>query len=227
MTPDAHRLMGCVDGHRGWPHWHDNGNLPDVEVSDYRAWLPYAEDGNVRVDLIGAVELARLHSRDFQAQKETLFLSALDVTAERFRFNAQFYGGNATNYVGTGAFRNGGTSSSLLSTESNIRMQKAFTAGGTLLVGLANSIVWQVSGQGSTVNSSLANFAFSQPLLQFAGRPRVMEQLTRSERNLLYNVRQYDRFRQGFYLDVTAGTGISASLQRAGGLFGEIGRAHV
>lgn len=221
--PDAHRLMGCVDGHRGWPHWHDNGNLPDVEVSDYRAWLPYAEDGNVRVDLIGAVELARLHSRDFQAQKETLFLSALDVTAERFRFNAQFYGGNATNYVGTGAFRNGGTSSSRLSTASNIQMQKAFTAGGTLLVGLANSIVWQVSGQGSTVNSSLANFAFSQPLLQFAGRPRVMEQLTRSERNLLYNVRQYDRFRQGFYLDVTAGTGISASLQRAGGLFGGSG----
>ena len=221
--PDAHRLMGCVDGHRGWPHWHDNGNLPDVEVSDYRAWLPYAADGNVRVDLIGAVELARLHSRDFQAQKETLFLSALDVTAERFRFNAQFFGGNSTNYVGTGAFRNGGTGSSLLGKESHIRMQKAFTAGGTLLVGLANSIVWQVSGQGSTVNSSLANFAFSQPLLQFAGRPRVMEQLTRSERNLLYNVRQYDRFRQGFYLDVTAGTGISASLQRAGGLFGGSG----
>jgi hypothetical protein len=221
--PDANRLMENVGGHRGWPHWHRDGDLPDVEVSDYRAWLPYAEDGNVRVDLTGAIELARLHSRDYQAQKETLFLSALDVTAERFRFNAQFYGGNATNYVGTGAFRNGGTSSSLLSTESHIQMQKAFTAGGTLLVGLANSIVWQFSGSGSTVNSSLANFAFSQPLLQFAGRPRIMEELTRSERNLLYNVRQYDRFRQGFYLDVTAGTGIAASLQRAGGLFGGSG----
>ena len=221
--PDSNRLMDNVAGHRGWPHWHRDGDLPDVEVSDYRAWLPYADDGNVRVDLAGAIELARLHSRDFQAQKETLFLSALDVTAERFRFNSQFYGGSATNYVGTGAFRNGGTSSSLLSTESNIRMQKAFTTGGTLLVGLANSIVWQFSGSGSTVNSSLANFAFSQPLLQYAGRPRIMEELTRAERNLLYNVRQYDRFRQGFYLDVTAGTGISGSLQRAGGLFGGSG----
>jgi len=221
--PDAHRLMECVDGHRGWPHWHRDGDLPDVEVSDYRAWLPYTSEGTIRIDLTGAVELARLHSRDYQAQKETLFLSALDVTAERFRFNAQFYSGNATNYVGTGAFRNGGFSSSLLSTESNIQMQKAFTAGGTLVVGLLNSVVWQFSGQGSTLNSSLANFAFSQPLLQYAGRPRIMEELTRAERNLLYNVRQFDRFRQGFYLDVAAGTGINASLQRAGGLFGGSG----
>jgi hypothetical protein len=221
--PDAHRLMECVDGHRGWPHWQDDGELPDVEASDYRAWLPYADDGTVRVDLVGAIDLARLHSRDYQAQKETLFLSALDVTAERFRFDAQFFAGNSTQYIGTGAVRNGGTSSSLLSTNSNIQMQKAFTAGGTLLVGLANSVIWQFSGQGSTFNGSLANVAFSQPLLQFAGRPRIMEELTRAERNLLYNVRQYDRFQQGFYLDVTAGTGVNASLQRAGGLFGGSG----
>jgi len=221
--PDAHRLMECVDGHRGWKHWHDDGDLLDVEINDYRAWLPYAQNGMVEVDLSGALELARLHSRDYQAQKETLYLSALDVTAERFRFDAQFYGGNATVYRGTGAFRNGGVDSSLLSTVSDIEMRRAFTAGGTLLVGLANSIVWQFSGQGSTLNTSLANFAFSQPLLQYAGKPRIMEQLTRSERNLLYNVRQYERYRQGFYLDITAGTGVNASVQRAGGLFGGSG----
>ncbi len=215
--PDAHRLMQFVGGHRGWPHWHDNGDLPDVEVHDYRSTLPFAEDGKIRVDLPGALDLARLHSRDFQLQKEILFLTALDVTAERFRFIAQFYGGNFTQYTGIGAFANGGQSSSLLVTNSHIRMQKAFTAGGTLLVGLANSVIWQFSGQGSTTNLSLANFAFSQPLLQFAGRPRIMEELTRVERSLLYNIRQFDRFRQGFYLDVTAGTGTAATLTRAGG----------
>ena len=221
--PDAHRLMQFVGGHRGWRHWHDDGDLPDVEVNDYRSWLPYAEDGKIRVDLPGAMELARLHSRDYQLQKETLFLTALDVTAERFRFMAQFYGGNFTQYTGIGGFANGRQSSSQLETNSHIRMQKAFTAGGTLLVGLANSVIWQFSGQGSATNLSLANFAFSQPLLQYAGKPRIMEELTRVERSLLYNVRQFDRFRQGFYLDVTAGTGTSATLTRAGGLFGGSG----
>lgn len=221
--PDAHRLMECVDGHRGWKYWHKDGDLADVETSDYRAWLPFAEDGTIPVDLAGALDLARLHSRDYQAQKEALFLSALDVTAERFRFDAQFYGGNVTLYRGTGAYRNGGFSSSMLSTVSDIEMRKAFTAGGTLLIGLANSIVWQFSGQGSTLNTSLANFAFSQPLLQYAGKPRIMEQLTRSERNLLYNARQFNRYQQGFYLDITAGTGTAASVQRTGGLFGGSG----
>ena len=94
--PDSNRLMQSVAGHRGYPRWHCDGDLPDVETSDYRAWLPYADDGKVRVDLIGTVELARLHSRDYQGQLETLYLSALDVTAERFRFYSQFYGGNVT-----------------------------------------------------------------------------------------------------------------------------------
>ncbi|MEK6257144.1 MAG: hypothetical protein AABP62_00875 [Planctomycetota bacterium] len=221
--PDSHRLMECVDGHRGWPHWHKDGDLADVEVSDYRAWLPYDTDGRVRVDLGGAIELARLHSREYQAQMETLYLSALDVTAERFRFQSQFFGGNATQFTSLGRIRNGGTSSSLLTTDTDLQMRKLSTTGGTLIVGLANSIVWEFSGQDTSVNSSLLNFAISQPLLQFAGRPRVMEILTRSERSLLANVRQFDRYRQGFYLDLATGNAVGSGLSRTGGLFGGSG----
>lgn len=221
--PDSHRLMECVDGHRGWRHWERNGNLADVEVSDYRAWLPTDGEGHVRVDLGGAVELARLHSRDYQSQLETLYLSALDVTAERFRFQAQFFGGNATQFSSIGRIRNGGDDASILSTESGLRMRQFTTTGGTIAVGLANSIVWQFSGADTNLHTSLLSFAISQPLLQYAGRPRIMETLTRSERNLLANVRQYVRFRQGFYLDVTTGSGGGGGLQRAGGLFGGSG----
>ena len=221
--PDSHRLMECVDGHPGWSRWEDNGVLPDVEVSNYRAWLPKDDEGRVRVDLGGAVDLARLHSRDYQSQLETLYLSALDVTAERFRFQTQFFGGNATQFSSLGRIRNGGDDASILSNESHLRLQRFTTTGGTFAAGLANSIVWQFSGQDTNVHSSLLNFAISQPLLQFAGKARVMETLTRSERNLLANVRQYDRFRQGFYLDVATGNGGGGGLQRAGGLFGGSG----
>ncbi len=221
--PESHRLMECVDGHRGWRHWERNGVLADVEVSDYRAWLPMDDEGHVRVDLGGAVDLARLHSRDYQSQLETLYLSALDVTAERFRFQTQFFGGNATQFSSIGRIRNGGDDASILSTESGLRMRQFTTTGGTFAVGLANSIVWQFSGPDTNMTTSLLSFAISQPLLQYAGRPRIMETLTRSERNLLANVRQYDRFRQGFYLDVTTGTGGGGGLTRAGGLFGGSG----
>jgi hypothetical protein len=220
---DSSRLMECVDGHRGWPHWHKDGDLPDVEVNDYQTWLPGETDGKIRLDLGGAVDLSRLHSRDYQSQLETLYLSALDVTAERFAFNVQFYGGNTSHYAGLGPLFNSGIRSNSLTTTTGLQAQKLFTTGGSLMVGAANSIVWQFSGNQTTVNSSLLNFALSQPLLQFAGRPRVLERLTRAERSLLGNVRQYERYRQGFYLAVATGNPNSSSLQRAGGIFGGSG----
>ena len=221
--PDSHRLMECVAGHRGWKHWEKDGVLDDVEVTDFRSSLPYDTDGKVRVDLKGALELARLHSRDYQLQLETMYLSALDVTASRFAFNFQFYGGNSTQYLGLGSLMNGGTRSNTLTTTDNLQINRAFVTGGTLITGIANSIVWQFGGGQSTVNSSLLNFALSQPLLQYAGRPRIMEVLTRSERGLLGNLRQFERYRQGFYLNVATGSGGSNSVVRIGGLSGGSG----
>lgn len=219
--PDSHRLMECVDGHTGWSHWEDNGVLPDVEVSNYRAWLPQDDEGRVRVDLGGAVDLARLHSRDYQSQLETLYLSALDVTAERFQFQTQFFGGNVTELSGLGSLRKGGQDE--INSTSNPNLKRMTTTGGTITAELVNTIVWQLSGKDTTMHSSLLNFAIKQPLLQFAGKARIMETLTRSERSLLANVRQYDRYRQGFYLDVATGNGGGGGLQRAGGLFGGSG----
>ncbi len=222
--PDSARLMESVAGHRGWKYWHRDGDLADVEVNDYAACLPYDEQGRIRVDQVGAFELARRHSRDFQQQTETLYLSALDVTAERFRFQTQFFGGNATEYSEVGSVFNGGANSRMVTSATGIRAERFFTTGSTLVVGLANTIMWQFAGPDTYSNTSIANFAFSQPLLQFAGKPRIMETLTRAERNLLANVRSFDRYQQGFYLDVTTGTGTGgAGLQRAGGLFGGSG----
>ncbi len=221
--PDSHRLMQCVDGHDGWSHWEDNGVLPDVETNQFREWLPKDSDGRVRVDLAGAIGLARLHLREYQSQLETLYLSALDVTAERFRFETQFFGGNGTQFTSLGRIRNGGSDANLLTNDADFSLRRFTTTGGTFAAGLANSIVWQFSGNDTSTNTSLLNFAISQPLLQFAGKARVMELLTRSERSLLANVRQYDRFRQGFYLSVATGNGGGGNLQRAGGFFGGSG----
>ena len=220
--PDSHRLMEVVDGHRGWPHWDDDGVLDDVEVNDYRSCLPYDADGRIKLDLRGTMELARLHSRDYQLQLESLYLSAVDVSAERFAFNAQFYGGNTSTYTGIGALFSGGPSSAA-STTTNPFFTKMFTTGGTLVVGLANSIVWQFSPTRTTTNVSMLNFALSQPLLQYAGRPRILERLTLVERNLLENVRQYGRYRQGFYLAIATGNPNANFVGRIGGLGGGSG----
>ncbi|MGC3966147.1 MAG: hypothetical protein QM775_01875 [Pirellulales bacterium] len=210
MAPDdpvAHTRMHCVDGKRGWRKWHKYGEVDAVDDQHWRAFLPYDEQGNVLLDRQAAVQIALMNSRNYQRELEDLYLSALDVTFERFRFDSQFFFNNGTLFTTVGPNRpvGGGGSSSILTTDTDFRVNKLYAGGGQLVVDFANSVVWQFAGNDTNTNVSFLNFNFAQPLLRFAGRARVLERLTLAERSLIYNVRQMEQYRQGFYAQVVTG----------------------
>ncbi|NOZ40047.1 MAG: TolC family protein, partial [Planctomycetes bacterium] len=185
--------------------------------------------GQVVLDLQGAVELALLESPRYQSQLEELYLSALDVTFERFRFDTQFFGGSSIFFTADGKQRSGtGASSSLLnvspSTPGNrLRAQKLTATGGQMAVGLANSLVWQFAGPDDYSSNTILDFSLFQPLLRAGGRGRVLERLTISERSLLANVRQMERFRRNFYVSIFSGRDPGQGPSRRGGFFGGSG----
>lgn len=224
--PDAHRFMHCVDGKRGWPFWEDNGERSDVDNPAWMEYLQFDEDGKLVISGDDAVRLGLIHSREYQAELEQLYLSALDVSFERFRFDNQGFAGWQTFFTADGPLRGGGQSSSILQTGTfsngprGWAVQKAYTTGSTLVVGLANSLVWQFSGPDNYNGSTLIDFALVQPLLRNAGRDRIMERLTVSERTLLYNVRSMEQYRQGFYLQVMVGANPGTGPSRRGGVLG-------
>ncbi|MCA9198014.1 MAG: TolC family protein [Planctomycetales bacterium] len=227
--PTSHQLMHCVDCRKGWPHWHDNGNIDDIENPYWQSSLGLNEDGILALDADQAVRLALVHSSNFQSQLEELYLSALDVSFERFRFDHQFFGGYSTFFTADGRNRNGdGESSSVLALSTfpasrGIRMNKLYTTGAELVVGFANSLVWQFAGPNTYDSTTLLDFTLVQPLLRGAGRARVMERLTIAERTLLANVRQMERFRRGFYLEIVTGRDAGNGPSRRGGFFGGSG----
>lgn len=209
MPPDdpvSHQLMHRVDGKKGWPHWHDNGDTFYVENPFWRAYLPRDERGVVVLDRSKAVELALVHSRDYQRNLENLYLSALNVTAERFRFDVQFFGGNSTFFTADGPDRSPAGSISRMNVDTDAQARKLTATGAELLVGFANSLVWQFSGSDSYASASILNFSILQPLLRTGGRAVVLESLTQAERALLANIRQMARYQKGFYLQVVTGT---------------------
>ncbi|NQU24512.1 MAG: TolC family protein, partial [Candidatus Nealsonbacteria bacterium] len=206
MPPDdpvAHQLMHCVDCKPGWPCWHRNGETPWVENPAWRAYLPQDDQGRVVLDRAGAMRLALLHSPEYQQQLEDLYLSALTVTLERFRFDTQFFGDNATFFTTDGPARVTG-SSSQLNTDTNLQMRKFFATGGDLVVGMANSLVWQFAGPDTYSANTLLDFSLVQPLLRAGGRDVVLESLTETERDLLASIRSVERFRRTFYTQITA-----------------------
>ena len=224
--PTSHRYMHCVDGKPGWPRWHANGDRTDLENGSWRDRIgDFAEitpGGAIRLDLPTAVRLAYLNSLDWQDQLETLYLSALDVSTERFRFDVQLFGGNDTAYANRGPLNAAGASTTW-TTISSLRARKYFASAGTLTVGFINSVMWQFAGPDKYNNVSLVNFNLIQPLLQRAGRSIALEPLTIVERALLANLRTLQFYRQGFFLQVAFGGATPQQLQRRGGFFGGTG----
>lgn len=223
--PASNQYMQCVDGRRGYPMWEAAGLTNTAENPVWWQYLPLDENGVLQLNSENAVRIALLHSPEYQQQLETLFLSALDVSSERFQFDTQFFGGASTSYTAFGDGRTGQSGSQMaVGLDSNGRrdasLQRAFATGGNLVVGVANSIVWELSGPNSQSAITVLDFALLQPLLRGAGRDRVLERLTLAERRLLANVRSFERFRREFFLNITTGRNISTRVQRSGGVFG-------
>lgn len=247
MPPDdpaSHQYMREVDGIEGWDYWDDFGTRSSLENPGWRdalgEYMDVDESGAVRLDVSSALQLAYIHSSSHQRQLETLYLSALDVTEERFRLDTQFFGGSDTVYNHNGKlvpaslqFDPGSgqyvVSPPFESVESNrlsvgrrggsnsLEARRRFATAGDLLAGFANSFVVEFTGNNASLSASLANFAFIQPLLRGAGRDVALESLTFVERALLANLRAYRQFRQGFYTNVAIGELGVIGPQRRGG----------
>ncbi|OYV82956.1 MAG: hypothetical protein B7Z73_16665, partial [Planctomycetia bacterium 21-64-5] len=246
--PYGHVYMHRVHGKRGAPWWHVNGELPQLPNPGWRQRLAeYCQmtpEGAVKLDLAGAVALSYIHQPSHRMQLETLYLSALDVSAERFRFNLQVYPGAGLSFLRAGQAQNGVTATPASPghpaivvprsqlTQSNgaapgasAVLSKEFVTGGTLLVNFANSFVWQLAGPHTNATNSLINMSLVQPLLSGGGRIITMETLTLAERTLLANLRWYERWRQAWFLYMAVGTNTTGSNQvtRKGGAFGGTG----
>ena len=225
--PTSHRYMRCVDGKPGHPFWDENGHTPFVANPDWLGYLPRNEQQAVELDMERAVQLSLVHSSEFQQQKETLYLSALDVSLERFGFDSQAFAGWSSFFRSQGRLAPGGSQSSLnfdRASASN-QIRKLGITGTNFVVGLANSIIWNFSGPNTQTASSLINFSLVQPLLRGAGQARILESLTQAERTLLANVRQLERFRRGFYLSIVTGRNAGAGPSRGGDFLSEPGGA--
>ncbi len=224
MPPDdpaAHEFMHCVDGKRGWPFWHDDGDTANVENPAWPAYFQFNDQGILTISSEDAVRIALLNSPNYQQNLEQLYLSALDVSFERFRFDTQGFAGYETFFTADGRLRGGGNSRSVF--EANTRtwqLQRAFTTGSDLVVGFANSLVWQFSGPDDYSTNTLLDFALFQPLLRNAGRERILERLTIAERGLLNNVRSMEQYRQGFYINIVTGRNAGQGPSRSGGVIG-------
>ena len=227
----SHQYMKVLNGKKGYPLWDVNGKTNTAENPIWWQYLPLDERGVLVLDADTAVRTAVLHNTVYQSEIETLYLSALDVSTERFFLGNQLFAGYTTVYTADGALRRGagGNSSSSLNASTFSRgvrpvaLRRQFTNGADMIIGFANSMTWQFAGPDTQSATTLVDLSLIQPLLRGGGRDLIMERLTLAERTLLYNVRSFERYRTGFYTTITVGRAAEPGPTRRGGLFGGAG----
>lgn len=222
--PRSNRYMQMVDGKKGYPLWEANGRTNTAENPQWWNTLPLDSRGVLVLDMNEAVRMALLHSSSYQRNMEEVYLSALDVSSERFLLDSQFFAGWQSSVARNGSRISSPDGSTLLTTgPTGVRMSKMSATGADLLVGFANSMTWQLIGTNDYSSNSLLNFSLIQPLLRQGGRDVVLERLTLAERALLANVRAMERYRREFYVSIATGRPTQTNPARRGGVFGGAG----
>ena len=169
---------------------------PDKEAAEKHDGVPPVP-GAIRLSLRDALELAARHSREYQTEKERLYLAALALTAERYRWRPRWSGtltAEGTEGEGSDGWKGG----------ANFSVSQLLALGGEITVGLATDLVRYTQGGPTHSATSLLTIEVLQPLWRNAGRRVALENLTQAERNALYAVRDFERFRKSFCVDVTS-----------------------
>ena len=177
--------------------------LPQMEsTADFLGEAGTLELGAYQISLRKALELGTKHNRNYQTRKETVYLSALGLTLARYDFAPIFSAEGAYNENTARKVTEEGVNKT---TESSLPLKIGFNRllrGGTRLMADFTTDFLQFFTQRRSPSRVTARVM--QPLLRGRGYLVTMENLTQSERNVMYSLRDFVRFRQEFTVQVAA-----------------------
>ena len=196
--------------------WQDDfGQKTNYTVSDYN---DPASPNNVEIadiipesgviNLQQAVEIATNFNRDYQTQKESLYLSALSLTGTRYSYALQWFGtidGTYTDDKSTGGTGRNDYDDVTIETSTGAQTAEktGFLLDGVLFhAGIAIDWVRFLTGDPRTTLGSVLSGDVAVPLLGAGAGKVARENLTQAERDVLYRIRSFNRYRKTFVVGI-------------------------
>lgn len=152
-----------------------------------------------QLSLAEAVAIATARNRDYQQQKENLYLSALDLTLFRHNFARQWFGTIDGDYTDRDE-----DSDDTLSAGGGFGFNQLLADGTRISTSIATDWARFLTGSPEETLTSVLSATISKPLLRGAGKEIAMESLTQSERNVLYQIRSFSRYRKEFVVTIVS-----------------------
>ena len=172
-----------------------NFKISDTEPSPNDIQIEKAIPASGVLTLPQAVALATAHNRLYQLEKELLYTTALDLRLTRHEFETKFFSGGREAYGKEGDDEG-------LGGEADFGFERLLADGAR--IGTKISLAWfsVLTGDVSGGLASILSATVIQPLLRGSNRKIVQENLTQAERNTLYQIRLFNRFRKTFVVGV-------------------------
>ncbi|MHC4473996.1 MAG: TolC family protein [Planctomycetota bacterium] len=183
--------------------WHDslgqkaNYTISEVAPSPNDIRVEKAVPPSGVLNLARAVGIATAHNRDYQSRKEQLYLTALGLTLDRHEFARQWFGTIDSDYVRD-------SEDESLGYEVESGFDQLLADGAAVSASIAVDWVRFLTGDPQRSLGSVLSATISQPLLRGRGRRIAQEGLTQSERDVLYEMRAFSRFRKEFVVSVVS-----------------------
>jgi len=139
-------------------------------------------------------------AREVQDAKEALYIAALDLTLERHLWTPQFVTSVQTEFADYGQVRDFDRAMSVVS---NAAVSQRLPYGGEVTARVINSLMRDLGVH--TTSGETGNFILEANIPLFRGAGKVAyESRYVAERELIYAVRIYERFRRTFLVEVAA-----------------------
>jgi outer membrane protein TolC len=172
-----------------------NYTISDVPPSPNDVQIEKSVPSSGVITLAQAAAMATAHNRDYQRQKEELYLMALDLTLERHQFAIQWFGTFDSKYTR-------GDADETLEHQAGLGFNQMLADGAQISASIAYDWLRYLTGDPRASIGSVLSATVTQPLLRGAGRRIAQENLTQAERNVLYQIRTFNRYRQEFVVSI-------------------------
>jgi len=151
-------------------------------------------------NLRDVLRYASQHATELQDAKEELYRAALDLTLERHLWTPQFVATMSTGYED---FVPEGDFDQALTAVADLAVTQQLPFGGEITAQVIDTLVREVNTHTTKGESGRLILQADIPLLRGAGRV-AYESRYSAERAMIYAVRDYERFRRTFLVDIAA-----------------------
>lgn len=182
------------------PFWPEDDYLEEG-VGESDGLLKIEPGEPLKISLLDALRVAAGNSRAYQSQKETVYRTALSLDLERDEFRATFSGistGDISYDVDADPDVGG------LESTTELGVTRKFANGLTISGAIVMDVAKLLTQDNSSSGALGTDLTFELPLMRGSGKHIVTEPLIQAERDALYAILNFERFKRSFAVDIAS-----------------------